>query len=117
MPMIRALAVLLVITPLFAACTKKAEPPPASEPAPAAATPEAVPAAESNAREFKIGELSAVALKDRRSNATSASIPHPDISVSSRDSGTACRRRVKTAPELHRKYCPWPTGWPTRRLW
>jgi glyoxylase-like metal-dependent hydrolase (beta-lactamase superfamily II) len=65
MSMIRAFAVLLVATPLFAACTKKAEPPAASEPEPAAATPAAAtPAAESSAHEFEIGELSAVALRD-----------------------------------------------------
>jgi glyoxylase-like metal-dependent hydrolase (beta-lactamase superfamily II) len=65
MSMIRVFAVLVAATPLFAACTKKSEPPAASESTPAAEAPAAAtPAAESSAHEFKIGELSAVALRD-----------------------------------------------------
>ena len=41
--------------------------------------------------------------EDRRSNATSASIPDPD---SSRHSGAVFRRSLKNAPESQRKYCP-----------
>ena len=49
----------LLITLLCAACAKKPEPP-ATQPAPAAATT----TTDSNASEFRIGELSAVALRD-----------------------------------------------------
>jgi glyoxylase-like metal-dependent hydrolase (beta-lactamase superfamily II) len=60
MTIIRTFTVLL-ITLLCAACAKKPEPP-ATQPAPSAAT--AAATADSNASEFKIGELSAVALRD-----------------------------------------------------
>ena len=39
-------------------------------------------------------------LKDRRSNATSASVPGPD---SSRDSENACRRSLQTSPDSQRE--------------
>jgi glyoxylase-like metal-dependent hydrolase (beta-lactamase superfamily II) len=50
---------------MFAACSKKAEaPPPVAEAAPAAEPAPAPPPKEENAHAFKIGELSAVALRD-----------------------------------------------------
>ena len=61
MAIVRAFPVLFVTTMLFAACAKKPEPP-AAQPAPSPA-PAAV-AAESNVSDLKIGELSAVALRD-----------------------------------------------------
>ena len=53
----------------------------------------------------------------RRSNATSARYSAPDRSVSSRDSGTACRQCLKTTPELHREEAPGPPGDSHPRTW